>query len=368
MKILHTISGLSINNGGPTQSVFNTVQGLRQQGVDASILTFKPKGNQKMLFDDAFVTALPAGISRLAYSQAYKRAVASFTGDIFHTHSFWLYPVHISSITARRRNTPCVIAPRGTFYPEALTYSKWKKRIFMQLWFKKDLQYATCLHATCKQELEHIRNFGLKNPVAVIPNPIIISGETTIEKQPKKQIGFIGRLHSIKNIETLIHAFDRAKTDEYELVIMGGGDTEYVQMLKNISKKNIKFVGFLEGKAKDNIISDFSYIILPSHSENFGMVVPEALIKGIPVIASKGTPWEELNTYHCGWWVDNDVDTLAATIETAINTPENERQQMGENGRRLVMENYSQEVVAKKMIQLYEWILKGGEKPDFVYG
>ena len=367
MKILHTISGLRISDGGPTQSVFNTVQGLRQQGVDASILTFQPNGNEKTLFDDNFVTALPCGNTRFAYSQKYRKKVASFTGDIIHTHSFWLYPVHISSVTARRRNIPYIIAPRGTLYPEALNYSKWRKRIFMQLWFKKDLNFATCLQATCKQELEHIRNIGLPNPVAVIPNPMVINDKTPIEKTQKKQIGFIGRLHSIKNVETLIKSFNLAKTDEYELVIIGDGDTQYVRSLKNISKKNVNFVGFLDGKAKDDIMSGLSYIVLPSHSESFGMIVPEALIKGIPVIASKGTPWEELNTHHCGWWIDNDVETLAATLKTAINTPDSKRLEMGENGKRLVMTNYSVEVVAQKMIRLYEWILKGGEKPEFVY-
>jgi glycosyltransferase involved in cell wall biosynthesis len=97
------------------------------------------------------------------------------------------------------------------------------------------------------------------------------------------------------------------------------------------------------------------------------MVVPEALIKGIPVIASKGTPWEELDAHHCGWWVDNGVGTLTATIEEAIRTPEDKRREMGQNGQKLVKENYSVEVVAKKMVRLYEWILNGEERPEFVY-
>jgi glycosyltransferase involved in cell wall biosynthesis len=108
-------------------------------------------------------------------------------------------------------------------------------------------------------------------------------------------------------------------------------------------------------------------LVVPSDFENFGMIIPEALIQGIPVIASKGAPWEELNTHHCGWWVDNDVDTLAATIDKAIHLPENDRIEMGKRGQKLVKNNYSVEVVSKKMIQLYNWILTGGEKPEFVY-
>lgn len=98
-----------------------------------------------------------------------------------------------------------------------------------------------------------------------------------------------------------------------------------------------------------------------------GNIITEALIKGIPVIASKGTPWQELNIYHCGWWVDNDVDTLAVTIRKALELSEEERIAMGERGRELVKENYSVEMVGKKMKELYKWILYGGQKPEFVY-
>jgi glycosyltransferase involved in cell wall biosynthesis len=123
----------------------------------------------------------------------------------------------------------------------------------------------------------------------------------------------------------------------------------------------------LTGEAKENALNSLSYLIVPSDFENFGMIIPEALIKGIPVIASKGTPWEELNTHRCGWWVENDVDTLAASIQKAMDMPENERIEMGKRGQELVKNNYSVEVVAKKMIRLYDWILNGGEKPEFVY-
>jgi glycosyltransferase involved in cell wall biosynthesis len=152
------------------------------------------------------------------------------------------------------------------------------------------------------------------------------------------------------------------------LVLTGSGSSDYENFLKEkASGYNIHFTGFLDKKEKETVINSLSYLVLPSQSENFGMVVPEALIKGIPVIASKGTPWEELNTHHCGWWVENDVDTLAASIQKAIDTPENERIEMGKRGQELVKNNYSIEVVAKKMIRLYDWILNGGEKPEFVY-
>ena len=97
------------------------------------------------------------------------------------------------------------------------------------------------------------------------------------------------------------------------------------------------------------------------------MVVPEALVQGVPVIASTGTPWSDLETFHCGWWVDNDIDTLADTLLLAINLPEQDRQAMGERGRRLVVEHYSIESVSLKMKQLYEWVENDIKTPEFVY-
>ena len=106
---------------------------------------------------------------------------------------------------------------------------------------------------------------------------------------------------------------------------------------------------------------------MPSDFENFGNIVTESLVKGIPVIASKGTPWEDLITFKCGWWVDNDIETLTEVVREALNVPEVERLAMGERGRLLIKEKFAVKIVATQMKQLYEWILYAGKKPEFVY-
>ena len=130
--------------------------------------------------------------------------------------------------------------------------------------------------------------------------------------------------------------------------------------------KNVTFTGFLSGREQEKIMNQLNYLVLPSKSENFGMVVPEALARNIPVIASKGTPWEELNTNHAGWWIDIGAEPLAKAIKQAISLTDAENQKMVQNGRKLVEEKYSMEAVAEQMLSLYTWILEGGEKPKFV--
>lgn len=241
-----------------------------------------------------------------------------------------------------------------------------------KLCFDRDLAKAACIHVTCLDEMKYYRQLGFENPVAVIPNPVPFP-EIKIIPNIKNvfRVGFLGRFHPIKNIDVLIKAWSKVETSGYELVLVGDGEKTYVDTLKrmvlNLNLSNVLFTGFLQGKEKQQMIASFDYQVLPSQTENFGMVVPEALIQGIPVIASKGTPWEELNTHRCGWWVDNDVETLAATLREALNIAEDERIAMGERGKQLIRENYSVEMVAGKMKRLYEWILYGGEKPEFVY-
>ena len=107
-------------------------------------------------------------------------------------------------------------------------------------------------------------------------------------------------------------------------------------------------------------------MVVPSDFENFGNIVTEALVRGIPVIASKGMPWQELDEFHCGWWIDNDQETINQTLHIAINTPESERIEMGMHGKQLVAEKYSVDSLGEKMKQFYEWILYGGTMPEFV--
>ena len=379
MKVLHTIPGLNISSGGPSFCTYNLLKGLRKQNLEVDILTLFPNNSfDQIIGNDDFIKLAPNNTyTSFAYNRSFKFFLKQNTQyDLYHANTIWCYPTHATLHHAQKRNIPCIITPHGMLYPQALKISAWKKKIALPLFQLKDLKMTTCLHATCMPELQYFRAAGLTNPVAIVQNCLNIDKSETPHEtlNSKKRFGFVGRLHRIKNLDGLLYAWSKLNklTENAELIVIGGGnDTVYEEEIRRVISlfniRNISFTGFLTGESLAGVIRSLDFLVLPSHSENFGMVVPEALVKGIPVIASKGTPWEELNTHRCGWWVENDVDKLAATIEAAINTPENLRREMGENGRKLVIENYSMEVVAKKMIRLYKWILEGGEKPEFVY-
>jgi glycosyltransferase involved in cell wall biosynthesis len=378
MKVLQTIASMVINAGGPTTCTLNLVEGLRKINVEIDILTNDVVDEKDKLISTASFMKIikPPRETRYGYSKTMTMWLKSnIRYDLYHSNAIWQYSTHATSKQAIQVKKAHIISPHGMLFPEALEKSKWIKKISLLLYQLNDLKRATAFHATSIQEMNHIRALGLKQPIAVIPNGIDLSSikKPSFEiKKGKQKIGFMGRLDPIKNLENLIRAWSQLNevTENAELVIIGDGNKKYKLQLFALSKKlkinNIRFTGFVTGKKQNAVLNELSYLVLPSKSENFGMVVAEALTRGIPVIASKGSPWEELNTRKCGWWVDNNVEMLAKTIEKALSTDEIDRIEMGKRGYQLIKNKYSIECVAVQMLEFYNWILKNDKKPNFV--
>ena len=106
--------------------------------------------------------------------------------------------------------------------------------------------------------------------------------------------------------------------------------------------------------------------LLPTFSENFGVVVAEALSHGLPVITTRGAPWADLETHGCGWWIDIGVDPLAAALRQAMALSDDERRAMGERGRTYV-QRYNWADIARQTIEVYRWVLGQGPRPDCVH-
>ena len=375
MKVLHTISSMGVQSGGTTSCTYYLLQGLVRQGVDVNVLSYALREGDKYPGEADFYRTVPRTGNKLLYSKSFYEYMQSHpVYDIYHSNGLWQYPSHATAVYAHKMHKPYIMTPHGMLYPEALSRSRWIKKAYTCLWQHADLHRASCIQATCMKELEVIREYGLKNPVAIIPNSVPICNVklSCNDESDVLRFGYLGRVHPRKMIERLLHAMAALGTSASccELVVIGGGDKEYEAFLQSEAERlhlsNVRFTGFLSGQAKEEALQSLSYLFVPSDFENFGMIVAEALVRGIPVMASKGTPWEELNTYRCGWWVDNDVDTIASAMRAAIELPEEERRAMGERGRQLIINHYSVDVVAAQMKAVYEWLM-GGVKPDCVY-
>ena len=375
MRILH-IGTLDVNAGGPAMSTYLTLKGVRDLGIDAEIMMQPLSENGRLRGEEVPVHYSQKAIEkRFSYVPSLKKDILSLGDyDIYHAQGIWQYPTYAMVDVARKLRKSYLITPRGMLYPQDIAKSStFFKKLSLKWRLLDDLNRAACVHVTCEEEMEHCRNLGVTSPIAVIPNPVEIKDYPYKKEDHVRRIGYLGRVSRRKNIEGLINAFyelgDEAKNAE--LLIIGGGDEQYELELRQLVEKyhldNVIFAGFLSGEEKDRALASCSVIAMPSEFENLGNVVLEGLVRGIPCIATTGSPWEELRAQNCGWWVPYTQEDITYAVRSAINVTDDKLKVLGRNGRRLTEERYSVETIAQKMKALYEWIGGKDGKPEFVY-
>jgi glycosyltransferase involved in cell wall biosynthesis len=295
--------------------------------------------------------------------------------DAVHIHALFQFASISAARCARRAGVPYVIRPLGVLNRYGMTRRRpWLKRFSFRLIEQPIIRSATAIHYTSDQERIEAEDLGVLARPFIIPLGIDLSSfknlplpDLFFAKWPqvknRKIVLFLSRLDAKKGLDLLIEAWARLNREQWVLVIAGKGEELFERGLLEQAarfevKDNIIWAGFLQGKEKLAAFSAASLFVLPSHSENFGIAIAEALACRLPVIASRGTPWSDLIDYKCGWWVDNRPKVLAETLEQAMILSEDERQLMGTCGRELVEKKYSWPAIAEQMKSLYEWILK----------
>lgn len=380
MKILHTIQGMTASLGGPSTCTHDLMVAMYRQRQDIELLTVNSGNADDIVLGigSSWLKLVPNDLKTpLQLSSNLKAALESTNYDLYHSNGLWAYANHKVCDIARRKEKPYVISPHGMLYPTALKISYWKKWPMLKLWYNHDILSATCVHATCEEEARYIRAFGYKGPIAVIPNPVVFPEYAllaTSKPKGRKKIGFLGRLHPIKKVEQVLYALALLKDEELAQIsfqIMGKYDEQYENWLRSeVLRLNlndcVEFIGFVSGEDKYRHLRDLWALMVPSAQENFGMIVPEALICGTPVYASLGTPWNELPIYDCGWWKDNSPESIADVLRVVIDMTEDDVLEKGRKGRDFVERNYRADIVAEKMWYLYDWIIGGGKAPEFV--
>lgn len=391
MKVLTFITSISLKGGGPSRSVPMLVKGLAEAGVDITLMTFRS--------EDMNTHALEGTPAKLIVweDRTTPREIEDFIlsekFDLIQLQSMWAKSYHVVALIARNHNIPYIITPRGMLEPWSLSQKKWKKKLALMFYQMKDLQKAACIFTTAEMEAKHVRELGVRTPMSVIPNGVETDGYAcrTSLKGVKKQILFLSRVHVKKGIEILIDAFGKLRAEggefnEWSVVIVGNGEEDYIENLKHkvneLGLENcIKILPPVFGVDKTKLYQESSLFCLPSYSENFGMVIAEAMSCGVPAITTNGTPWQLLNGDCCtmgasldmlgddkrtGWCIDLSVENLERTLREAMAMPPASLFEMGQRGSKMIHENFKYRSVARKTKGLYEWILNGGNQPEFV--
>jgi len=377
MKVIHTIPSIDEKVGGPATYIMLLANELTRH-INPVVLSLQATNPVKFSPKVELFSARKSFPGINCYSSGLKHYLYTSKADLFHANGLWQYPEHALAKAALHRKLPYVLSPHGQLMIRSMTIKKWKKSIALRLYVRKDVEHASCIHATSRQEAENIRHMGFTNPIAIIPNGIELSDfplKKYAKNETKYTVLFLSRVHAQKGLDILLEAWqnlDKELRQTWQLEIAGNGDPAYLYSLQqSIAKNNLQeevhLSGALYGPKKITAYHRSDLFVLPSYSENFGIVVAEALACGVPVITTKGTPWEELETHHAGWWIEPETQKLGQTLDIALRLSQLERRQMGLNGRQLIENCYSIQSVAAKMIRLYEWLLKVGEKPEFMY-
>jgi glycosyltransferase involved in cell wall biosynthesis len=333
---------------------------------------------------NVFETLGPKGLgfSPMMEKSAVNAAASNY--DLIHQHSIWLAVSRITNRWRSKYDRPTVISPHGTLEDFCLKRSNWKKQLALIAYEMKNLKSATCLQATAVQEAASFRRFGLTNPIAIIPNGISadwLQCDGDMQKfrdrfsisSERRLILFLSRIHPVKGLPMLFEALAQLsnRLSDWLLVIAGPDESGHQHALEQQIEKlglssRVVFVGPLRGAEKRDAFAAADIFVLPTHSENFGIVIAEALGAGVPVITTRGAPWADLQTYKCGWWVDVTIDAIREALLEATQSPKSELVVMGHRGRMLVSEKYTWPKVAEQSLQLYKWLLGQESRPGFV--
>ena len=316
-------------------------------------------------------------IPRLGISPAMRRGLAQGDADLVHNNGVWMMPNIYAGMIARRRRIPLVFSPRGMFSEWALGFSRGRKRF---AWW--------CLGATARRRGHHllpcdVGERGAGHPPAGVPAagrrdsqrrrpPPARGCSGTAGRSARRRLLFLSRIHPKKGIPILLRAWQSVERHEadWELVVAGPDEAGHLPQMQalagELGLRRVAFPGPAYGDAKAALYRSADLFVLPTHSENFGMAIAEALAYAVPVITTTGAPWAGLQERDCGWWIELSEANLADALRTAMNLPWAVRAEMGRRGRLWMEQSYGWDRIATEMKSVYDWLLGGGAPPSCV--
>lgn len=373
MKILQILPGFTV--GGPSISTTSLAKELMKFGHEVQFHTASNDYSEypELDYHPYHIPKIPYN-GQFAFSSELYRNLKRECKDaeIIQTNSLWQFSCFAHEFARRGTKAKSVIVPRGTLSEYALSLSSFKKKIVLGLGQRSALKNADMFIATCEREYVDIRRFGLKQPVAIIPNGLDTPHLSKVSKT--KTILFLARIHKIKGLDYLIEAWRDIETDkrfsDWILIIAGPQNSDYARemIIRADGLKRVSFVGEKKDEEKLRLMAESAVYVLPSHSENFAITVAEALSCSTPVITTKGTPWEGVEANNCGKWIDLTKENLKNAMVEMMLKPQEELEEMGRNGREWIKRDFSWSKIADMTIKSYKWLLnpESVEKPQWI--
>ena len=343
--VIHIVENCDDSYGGPTNSIPSLIRGHQLAGRSGEIYSlYWSDGDLSSMADklDIKVTRFRCYFKRtlnISFELIINLWAKRGSKSVFHVHNIWNGVPFVVFILARFTETDYVVSPRGALFPWSLSQGSIRKKFVWRLFQKSMLNKANFVHVTSKDEKRVLQGLGITTPIVVVPNgmPIQDSGDISVSHHTDEiRVLFLSRLHPKKGLEILFEAWTKflINCPKAILTVVGSGEPEYVLKLKDTVKKlrisdSVKFIGHVgNSKIINNFYKNNDLFILPSFSENFGMSILESLMFGCPVIVSKNTPWKDVVSYRCGWWIDLSVNEVQAALEEFLQLDSKSRLEM----------------------------------------
>jgi glycosyltransferase involved in cell wall biosynthesis len=382
LKVLHVIPSIGPARGGPSFVIRTLAGGQAEYGMDVHVAATDDDGPGQRT-PPASVPFTEAGVTYWIFPRQTRFYLFSFPltrwlwrhareYDVIHIHALFSYSAIAAALSAARAGVPYIVRPLGTLNRWGmLNRRRWLKKWSYRLIETRILRGAAAIQYTCEQEAGEARELGVPDTGIVIPNPVDLCGIASVPpgRNPAPTLLFLSRLDPKKGLELLLAAFARVRS-QYPaavLVIAGEGPEVFVDGLKQQSRKlgtesAVVWAGFLQGESKSQALARADVFVLPSHSENFGVAVVEAMGAGVPVVVSDQVGIHcEVAAAGAGLVTQCTVDSLAAALLLMLQEPAL-RASMAKRAVALA-QTFSRESVAQQLAEVYARIRSGHRQP-----
>jgi len=387
MKILRVITSMDPSMGGPCQGIRSSIPELNKIGVENEVLCLDNPSALFLKSDSITIHALGPVIKPWAYTPLLLPWLMGNINrfDVIIVHGMWEYhnfAVYKAVMTFRRANKykllKLYIMPHGMLDPYSLNkgnrFKVFRKILYWNLIEARIINNADGILFTCEEELrlanKTYQSYRPKRELNIgygIESPPVATrrmSESFLKKCPKlegeKYLLFLGRIHGKKGVDLLVKAYlklaEERKSVLPKLVIAGPGiETAFGKKIKRLLKshptisENIFFPGMLSGEEKWGAFYGCEAFVLPSHQENFGIAVVEALACGKPVLITyQVNIWRKIINLGGGMVAEDTLSGITGLLESWISMEDSKKLNMKESARYNYVDEFSIKTYATK--------------------
>ncbi|HXQ80515.1 MAG TPA: glycosyltransferase [Opitutaceae bacterium] len=372
MKSCHVVPSLEVRHGGPSKSVLSLAAALARGGDEVELLSTDPGAgwhrSDGRLEIRAFHRDWPGSVCASSGMRSYLRSARA---DIVHHHSIWLRTLHYAHQAARRTGAALVVSPRGMMSPWAWDHHSRRKAIARALIHPGAFEAVDGWHATSSDEADSLRALGFRQPVCVAPNGVAAPSREEsaaaaahwrrlVPECAQRPVAlFYSRFHQKKRLIELIDLWLEQGPGDWLLLVAGIPDDYSPRMIEDyvLRSGQVGRVRAVDGLGHPPPYGIASLFLLPSHSENFGLSIAEALAHGVPALVTDTTPWSGLNQAGAGWCVP--WPKFGAALRSATTEGLDSLRRRGSIGSEWVLREYSWEKAARMLAEFYAGLRSG---------